>query len=280
MFSSVASSVIAEGDARLPRTYQALMNGAKADACVTDPPYCLLTRRRKGGDLRGLKPRQRKLDHDIVVRYESVREYAAFSEHWLAAAVPHLKPHAPMIVWTNQLGKASIAHVAGKLGYTHLAGEFIWAKHSSDAAARKHANAVDSSRPQDPPDAAARPAGVASSSSELLLRVYEIALVLTRQPLPPPSISDPPIPWSVVTGYHDDAATEFMLRESGARDNVNQILDHPHRKPLAALRPLIQSWTKPGDLILDPFSGTGAISAAAVSLGRNAVGIELVGANR
>ena len=50
---------------------------------------------------------------------------------------------------------------------------------------------------------------------------------------------------------------------------------HPTQKPVEALRPLIEAFTKPGDLVLDPFSGEGTTGRAALMNGRAYVGIEL-----
>ncbi len=49
---------------------------------------------------------------------------------------------------------------------------------------------------------------------------------------------------------------------------------HPTQKPEALLARVIMASTKPGDVILDPFFGTGTTGAVAKRLGRNFVGIE------
>ncbi|MCQ2005054.1 site-specific DNA-methyltransferase [Rhizobium sp. NRK18] len=49
---------------------------------------------------------------------------------------------------------------------------------------------------------------------------------------------------------------------------------HPTQKPESLLARVIMSSTKPGDVILDPFFGTGTTGAVAKRLGRNFVGIE------
>jgi len=50
---------------------------------------------------------------------------------------------------------------------------------------------------------------------------------------------------------------------------------HPTQKPVTALSPLIQSFTKPGDLVLDPFAGSGSTNEAAFHTGRRSLGIEV-----
>jgi site-specific DNA-methyltransferase (adenine-specific) len=50
---------------------------------------------------------------------------------------------------------------------------------------------------------------------------------------------------------------------------------HPTQKPLDLLTRIVLSSTKPGDLIVDPFSGSGTTGVAAVSHGRDFIGIEI-----
>ncbi len=141
-----------QGDAR-EKSYQRALEGRCAQLLFTDPPYCLLQRRRAGGDLRDKK--SRKFYHELVGRFPDVRSYRAFTEAWLPKAVAQLQGDAPLILWTNFLGKEPLRTVARACGYGALWGEFLWAKRT---------------QPGD--------------GNEVLLRVYEVALVLGREPQP------------------------------------------------------------------------------------------------
>ena len=61
-------------------------------------------------------------------------------------------------------------------------------------------------------------------------------------------------------------------RERLKDENGHKI--HPTQKPEALLARVIMSSTKPGDVILDPFFGSGTTGAVAKRLGRDFVGIE------
>ena len=50
---------------------------------------------------------------------------------------------------------------------------------------------------------------------------------------------------------------------------------HPTQKPLCVLTPLIQSFSRPGDIVLDPFCGSGSTLLAAKLSCRQFIGIEL-----
>jgi DNA modification methylase len=50
---------------------------------------------------------------------------------------------------------------------------------------------------------------------------------------------------------------------------------HPTEKSVRILTPLIAAFSRPGDLVLDPFSGSGSSLLAAAALGRRYLGIEL-----
>lgn len=50
---------------------------------------------------------------------------------------------------------------------------------------------------------------------------------------------------------------------------------HPTQKPVALLKQLIEIFTDPGDVIIDPCAGSGSTLRAAYELGRNAYGMEI-----
>lgn len=220
-----------QGDARREDSYAQALGGERADVLITDPPYCLLTRRRKGGDPRDPHA-GRKIDRQPVTRFESVRDYRSFTDEWLPRAVSHLRAGGPMAIWTSFLGKEPITTVARSLGY-QLADEFVWAKRTTGR-----------------------------EGNEQLLRVYETALLFSREPLPPLRDADPPRCRCVVAGYDDD-------REAARWGN------HPNHKPFSVLEALLRGWSRPGELVLDPFAGSGSIPAAALRLGRRAACIEI-----
>ena len=51
--------------------------------------------------------------------------------------------------------------------------------------------------------------------------------------------------------------------------------EHPTEKAVSVIAPLVRSFSKPGDLVLDPFSGSGTTAVAAALNGRDYIGIEL-----
>lgn len=50
---------------------------------------------------------------------------------------------------------------------------------------------------------------------------------------------------------------------------------HPTEKAVEILRPLVESFSVPGDIVLDPFAGSGSTAVAAAFAGRRYLGMEL-----
>jgi site-specific DNA-methyltransferase (adenine-specific) len=68
----------------------------------------------------------------------------------------------------------------------------------------------------------------------------------------------------------------YLINSSVAENYTGDInLPHPSQKPIRLLRELINKNSKPNNLILDPFMGSGTTLVAAKELGRKAIGIEI-----
>jgi site-specific DNA-methyltransferase (adenine-specific) len=50
---------------------------------------------------------------------------------------------------------------------------------------------------------------------------------------------------------------------------------HPSQKPLALIERLVIGFSRPGEVVFDPFTGSGTTLVAASNLGRNYIGVEL-----
>lgn len=87
-------------------------------------------------------------------------------------------------------------------------------------------------------------------------------------------------------GSMKDRGQRRVYNEYGMRTNIWRMLtagqqrpgkavDHPAKMPYAMAHDHIVSWSNPGDVILDPFAGSGTTGIAALELGRKFIGIEI-----
>jgi DNA modification methylase len=85
----------------------------------------------------------------------------------------------------------------------------------------------------------------------------------------------PGLIWHNLETFYDIPIVQAgcFAKERILQDNSGKAA-HPTQKPELLMRQLIQS-THPGDLILDPFMGSGTTGVAAVQLGRRFIGIEI-----
>jgi len=92
--------------------------------------------------------------------------------------------------------------------------------------------------------------------------LYEVGLVIGRGAKRAMELADPAECWAAITGYDDEG-------EGGEWG------EHPHHKPFSAVEPLVRAYSRPGELVLDPFAGSGSIPVAAARLGREVACMEL-----
>lgn len=76
--------------------------------------------------------------------------------------------------------------------------------------------------------------------------------------------------WTNLSG----SVSKFSLQWGGEARNGERHL-HPTQKPVALMRWILTKWTSPGDLVLDPYMGSGPVAEACRDLGRRYIGVEL-----
>ena len=233
-----AGSRIIEGDCI--EALASLPTGS-ADLVFADPPYNL----QLGGEL--LRPNNTRVDgvnHDWD-KFDDFATYDRFSRAWLKECRRVLKPDGAIWVIGSYHNIFRLGAALQDLGFW-LMNDVVWLKTNpmpnfkGTRFTNAHETLIWASRSQ-----ASRPTFNYDS-----LKAFNDDLQMRSDWLIP-----------ICSGPE-------RLRDDGGRKA------HPTQKPEALLRRVIMATTKPGDLVLDPFFGTGTTGAAAKSLGRRYLGIE------
>lgn len=83
--------------------------------------------------------------------------------------------------------------------------------------------------------------------------------------------SAPPPPVGGASRRYDRVRAQFG-RSSGGHGGP--VAPHPTTKPLLLMLDMVADFTDPGDIVLDPFMGSGTTGVACIRLGRTFIGIE------
>lgn len=110
------------------------------------------------------------------------------------------------------------------------------------------------------------------------LRVLRVGAWVKTNPMPIISADRPAMGWEPIVYMHrDDVKPEW----NGGGKAANFVLPtsqgsgHPTQKPLGMVASWVRLFTNPGDLILDPFAGSGTTLRAAKDEGRRVVAWEV-----
>lgn len=82
------------------------------------------------------------------------------------------------------------------------------------------------------------------------------------------------IPWAAKGRHLLRGGRPSNLLSYAREVAATRVVYHPSQKPLDLLEKIIQTSSDPGDVVLDPFMGSGSTLRAAKDLGRKAIGIE------
>ncbi|GGA72769.1 methyltransferase [Nitratireductor aestuarii] len=212
------------------------------DVIFADPPYNL----QLSGALH--RPDQSLVDavDDEWDQFENFAAYDAFTRAWLLAARRVLKPNGTIWVIGSYHNIFRVGAIMQDLGFW-LLNDIIWRKTNPmpNFRGRRFQNAHETmiwaSRDRDAKGYTFNYEAMKAANDDVQMR------------------SDWLFP--ICTGK------ERLKDENG--DKV-----HPTQKPEALLARVMLSSTKPGDVVLDPFFGSGTTGAVAKRLGRHFVGIE------
>jgi modification methylase len=212
------------------------------DVIFADPPYNLQLE----GTLH--RPDQSKVDacDDHWDQFESFAAYDAFTRAWLLAARRVLKPNGTIWVIGSYHNIFRVGAIMQDLGFWML-NDIVWRKTNPmpNFRGRRFQNAHET---------------MIWASRDANAKSYTFN-------------------YDAMKAANDDVQMRsdwlFPICTGGERlkDNAGDKV-HPTQKPEALLARIMMSSTKPGDVVLDPFFGTGTTGAVAKKLGRNFIGIE------
>ncbi|MBV1868541.1 MAG: site-specific DNA-methyltransferase [Marinosulfonomonas sp.] len=228
----------------LPGECIEVMNSLPAgsvDLIFADPPYNLQLR----GDLH--RPDNSKVDavDDSWDQFSSFGAYDAFTRDWLKAAKRLLKPNGAIWVIGSYHNIFRVGSAMQNAGYWIL-NDVVWRKSNPMPNFRgmrltnAHETLIWASRGE---------GGKYTFNYEALKALNEGIQMRSDWVLP------------ICTGH------ERLKDENGDKA-------HPTQKPESLLHRILVATTNPGDVVLDPFFGTGTTGAVAKMLGREFIGIE------
>jgi modification methylase len=212
------------------------------DIIFADPPYNL----QLGGDLH--RPDQSKVDavDDEWDQFENFEAYDAFTRAWLLAARRVLKPNGTIWVIGSYHNIFRVGAKMQDLGFWIL-NDVVWRKTNPmpNFRGRRFQNAHET---------------MIWASRDAKAKSYTFN-------------------YEALKASNDDVQMRsdwlFPICTGAERlKDANGDKVHPTQKPEALLARIMMASTKPGDVVLDPFFGSGTTGAVAKRLGRHFVGIE------
>jgi modification methylase len=237
-FKATASGRIIVGDCV---AQMAALPAASVDLVFADPPYNLQLK----GDLK--RPDDSRVDavDDDWDKFASFTEYDAFTRAWLSACRRLLKPAGTLWVIGSYHNIYRVGAILQDLGFWIL-NDVVWRKSNPmpNFRGRRFTNAHETLI-----WAAREETSRYTFNYEALKAGNEDIQVRSDWTFP------------LCTGE------ERLKHADGSKP-------HPTQKPEVLLARVILAASRPGDVVLDPFFGTGTTGAVAKRLGRSFIGLE------
>lgn len=237
----IANSYILNGNAldimpQMPRNF--------VDLLVVDPPYNLS---KTFGDTKF-----KKMDND---------KYRLFTEKWIERVTPLLKSTATVYVCCDWKSSLIIGEVLSKC-FT-VQNRITWQREKGRGATRNWKNSME-----DIWFATVSPKSYTFNVDDVKVR---------RKVIAPYRVDGRPKDWveSSAGNFRDSCPSNFWDDISVPYWSMPENTDHPAQKPEKLIAKLILASSNPGDMVFDPFLGSGTTAVAAKKLGRRYCGIEV-----
>ncbi|MDO5696068.1 MAG: site-specific DNA-methyltransferase [Eubacteriales bacterium] len=220
----------------------AALPAACADLIIVDPPYNLTK------DYHGRRFGKRK-----------AADYAAFTERWLAAAVPLLKPGGTMYVCCDWATGIILAPILEK--YLQVRNRITWQREKGRGAKTNWKNGMED----------------IWYCTKGKPTCFNLAAVRIRRRVEAPYRADgEPKDWRETASgrFRDTCPSNFWDDVTVPFWSMAENTAHPTQKPEKLLAKLILASSNPGDLVFDPFAGSGSTGVTAKKLGRDFIQVE------
>jgi len=214
-----------------------------ADLLIADPPYNL-----------------RKAYGDSAFQKMSDGDYAAFTRRWLEAVRHALKDTASVYVCSDWRSSMVIGGILGE--FFTIQNRITWQREKGRGAQKNWKNAME-----DIWFATVSPKNYTFHADSVKLR---------RRVLAPYRVDGVPKGWAEEDNekFRDTYPSNFWDDITVPYWSMPENTDHPAQKPEKLCARLILASSNPGDVILDPFAGSGTSAVVARKLGRGFLCVE------
>ncbi len=219
-----------------------LLPEKSVDLLIVDPPYNLS-----------------KDFHGNRFRKSSLSEYEEYTERWVKAVLPLLKDTATIYVCCDPFSSVAIAPVL--LRYFHFRNRITWEREKGRGAKGNWKNSMED-------------IWFFTLSDTYTFHVEDV--MMRRRVLAPYRQDGAPKDWEETQdgNFRNTHPSNFWNDISVPYWSMAENTDHPTQKPEKLLAKLILASSSEGDLVFDPFLGSGSTSVTAKKLGRRYAGIE------